>query len=255
MDASYVAKPDFKVLFERAVVNLEHQSTPVTKEKIKTIGNYNLQQIAEERLPPLSVIASHLPKEKSYQSYVRTPSYETKLHFLDLGEDNIMERLNRVRNKIYNYKELSVAETLELGVIVLFAPRDKGNKITREVVGLYRKISDYIYGKLELVLYGILYVMIDAFFNDEEEYEEMMKMLKEKTTIEAQDEFENQKLTEARLNYTSEQLELTHARLNYANEQIEALTDENNNITTKYNEAQERIAELEKELKILKNSK
>lgn len=63
MDASYVVDPDFKVLFEKAVVDLEHQSTPVDDDKIITIGDYNIQQIADERLPTLNVIASKLDEE------------------------------------------------------------------------------------------------------------------------------------------------------------------------------------------------
>ena len=47
MDASYVVDPDFKVLFESAVVDLEHQSTHVDEDKIIVIGDYNIQQIAE----------------------------------------------------------------------------------------------------------------------------------------------------------------------------------------------------------------
>lgn len=68
MDASYVVDPDFKVLFEPAVVDLEHQSTPVDTPKIKIIGDYNIQQIADERLPTLNVVASHLSKEKSVRN-------------------------------------------------------------------------------------------------------------------------------------------------------------------------------------------
>lgn len=59
MDASYVVDPDYIELFEPAVVNLEHQSKPVGGPKIIIIGDYKIQQIVDERLPTLSVIASH----------------------------------------------------------------------------------------------------------------------------------------------------------------------------------------------------
>lgn len=52
IDSSYVANPDFKELFEPAVVNVEHQSTPVTLDKIKAISQYKIQQTVNEHLPP-----------------------------------------------------------------------------------------------------------------------------------------------------------------------------------------------------------
>ena len=67
MDASYVVDPDYERLFVPAVVILEHQSKEVSISKIKIIGYYETQKIADERLPSLNVIASHLSPEKSVQ--------------------------------------------------------------------------------------------------------------------------------------------------------------------------------------------
>jgi hypothetical protein len=86
MDASYVVDPDFEILFEPAVVDLEHQSKPVDISKIQTIGEYNIQQIADERLPTLNIIASHLNEELSVKQFKRTPTTIVQLQFLNLGK-------------------------------------------------------------------------------------------------------------------------------------------------------------------------
>lgn len=100
MDASYVVDPDFKVLFEPAVVDLEHQSVPVDVPKIMIIGEYNIQQIADERLPPLNVIASRLSEEMSVKEFERTPTSTTKLMFLNLGRQDNKKRLSTLSNII-----------------------------------------------------------------------------------------------------------------------------------------------------------
>jgi len=86
MDVSYVVDPDFEILFEPAVVDLEHQSKPVDISKIQTIGEYDIQQIADERLPTLNIIASHLNEELSVKQFKRTPTTIVQLQFLNLGK-------------------------------------------------------------------------------------------------------------------------------------------------------------------------
>lgn len=91
-------------MFEEAIVDLEHQSVPVGMPKIKIIGDYNIQQIADERLPPLNVIASHLSEEKSVKEFERTPTTTTKLMFLNLGRTDIKKRLGNLNNIINNHE-------------------------------------------------------------------------------------------------------------------------------------------------------
>ncbi len=171
MDASYVVGPDFKVLFEEAIVDLEHQSVPVGMSKIKIIGDYNIQQIADERLPTLNVIASHLSEEKSVKEFERTPTTTTKLMFLNLGRDEIKKRLSNLSNIINNNEEqLTVKNALNLGIIVLFAPRDIACEITRHAVELYNKMKNKP-RKLEYTLYSVISAMVDAYFDDEDEYD------------------------------------------------------------------------------------
>lgn len=63
--------------------------------------------------------------------------------FLDLGSEDNKERLNTLSNIINNHEEqLTVGDALNLGIIVLFAPRENACAITRQVVELYSKIKN-----------------------------------------------------------------------------------------------------------------
>lgn len=97
MDSAYIAKPDYRILFEKVAVALEHQSIPVGDSKLHMIGNYDVQLVVDQHLPTLMVVASHLNEEKSKNKLIRSPSDITKLYFLNLGEKNITKRLNKVK--------------------------------------------------------------------------------------------------------------------------------------------------------------
>lgn len=215
-------------------MNLEHQSTPVSEEKIQIIGDYNIQQIADERLPTFNVIASHIDKEKSVQKYKRTPTSTTELYFVNLGEENIQQRLNTVSNIIRNNeKHLTTKDALNLGLIVLFAPRKKSRQITRKVVNLYIQIKN-MPKKLEYTLYCVINAMINAFFDDEKEHEELIKMINNETENEIIGRFETEIRTQNRLQ------DLEQAK----NE----LTEENKQLKNQNNELIDKIKKLEKQL-------
>lgn len=170
MDASYIIDPDYEEIFERMVANLEHQSTPVDDEKIDIISRYGIGEIQMEGLPHLSVVASHLPKEVSKKSHRISPSDILEPYYLDLGSEDNKQRLINARRKINNNEELTSNDELQLGVIVLFAPRDRAREITEEVVGLYLRIIEKLSLNMEYVLYSVLYSMIDAYFDDEDDF-------------------------------------------------------------------------------------
>ena len=180
MDASYIVDPDNKIIFERMVVNLEHQSYRVGKSKIRIMTLYEQKNIHEENLPNLSVVASHIPIESHEQYFERTPSHILKPYYLDLGEKDIQERLIKVKDIIDNNKKITNNAALNLGIIVLFAPRENALEITEKVIGLYNKIRDQLSKKMKNTLYQIIFAMIDAYCDKEEDFDRMVTMLKEK---------------------------------------------------------------------------
>ena len=212
MDASYVVDPDFERLLEPAVVILEHQSKAVDMPKIQIIGYYEIQKIADERLPPLSVIASHLSSEKSVQEFDRTPTSTTKLLFLDLGAEENQKRLNRLKNIInYNEEQLTIKDALNLGIVVLFAQREIAPEVTRQAIELYLKI-DAMPKKLEYTLYSVLYAMIDAYFDDENEYEELVNMINNETADEIVGKFESEIISQNKIFELEKELDGANSR-------------------------------------------
>ena len=186
MDSAYVADPDYKILFERVAVGLEHQAAPVGHEKLIKFGDYDVQLVVDEHLPTLLVVASHLNAEKSKNKLMRSPSDITQLYFLDLGEDNISQRLSTLNKIIYNNQYLSQGMALNLGVIALYAPRDCACEIMESVVNLYLKIVVNLDLQMEYTLYSVITILIDAFFDDEDEFRRLSKMMDENTSQESQ---------------------------------------------------------------------
>lgn len=220
MDSAYVANPDYKILFERVAVGLEHQSVPVGDDKLIKFGDYDIQLVVDEHLPTLLVVASHLNEEKSKNKLIRSPSDITQLYFLDLGEDNISQRLSTVSKTIYNNQYLSQEMTLNLGVIALYAPRNCACEMVETVVNLYLQIVGNLDLQMEYTLYSVITILIDAFFDDEHEFRRLTKMMDDNTSQESQMRFASHESTIESLNYAKEDLAHVEKDLAHAEEDL-----------------------------------
>ena len=239
MDSSYIIDSDFKIIFEPMVANGEHQSTPVGKDKIQMIGYYGIQQIHDENLPQFSYVASHISKEKHEQIYKRSPTDIIEPYFLDLGEEDNKKRLNNVRKIINQQENISNEDALNLGVIALFAPRNEAQKITEEVVMLYVSIVDNLSRKMESTLYSVLYAMVDAYFDDINEYWRVMTMLKENTSQESVEKFESVSIFKNKVSELEQENSIANGKI----ADLEKANDSANG----------KIANLEAEIKDLKS--
>ena len=242
MDSAYIADSDNRILFERVAVGLEHQSIPVGEKKLSKFGDYDIQLVVDEHLPTLLVVASHLNKDKSKNKLIRSPSDITQLYFLDLGEENISQRLSTVSKIIYNNQYLSQEMALNLGVIALYAPRECACEIMDTVVSLYLKIVENLDFHMEYTLYSVITVLLDAFFDDEDEYRRLTKMMDDNTSQESQMRFASHESTIESLTYAEEDLahardDLAHARddLAKANGKIADLEAEVKRLTDELN--------------------
>ena len=210
MDSAYIADSDNRILFERVAVGLEHQSIPVGEKKLSKFGDYDIQLVVDEHLPTLLVVASHLNKNKSKNKLIRSPSDITQLYFLDLSEENISQRLSTLSKIIYNNQYLSQEMALNLGIIALYAPRERACEIMDTVVRLYLKIVEKLDLHMEYTLYSVITVLLDAFFDDEDEYRRLTKMMDDNTSQESQMRFASHESTIESLTYAEE--DLAHAR-------------------------------------------
>lgn len=235
MDSAYIADSDNRILFERVAVGLEHQSIPVGEKKLSKFGDYDIQLVVDEHLPTLLVVASHLNKNKSKNKLIRSPSDITQLYFLDLGEDNISQRLSTVSKIIYNNQYLSQEMALNLGVIALYAHRERACEIMDAVVRLYLKIVEKLDLHMEYTLYSVITVLLDAFFDDEDEYRRLTKMMDDNTSQESQMRFASHESTIESLTYAEEDLAHTKDDLAKANGKIADLEAEVKRLTDELN--------------------
>lgn len=241
MDSAFILDPDGDILKERVSACLEHQSTPVNPTKLNKFGDYDIQLVSDENLPTLLIVASHLNPEESKNMLIRSPSDITKLYFLDLGEENICKRLNTVSKIIENKKYINNEIALNLGVILLYAPRKHACKITEKVSELYVKIVKELEFKMEYCLYSVITIMIDAYFDDENKYRRMINMVEKNTSKKTKEAFaETKKSLMNSIQWTKEDLAK-------ANEKIDKLEAENSRIP-KLEAENSRIPELEAQI-------
>ncbi len=270
MDSAYIADPDDKILFERVATALEHQSTPINDTKLSKIGDYDIQLVADENLPTFIVIASHLNEEKSKNLLKRSPSDITKPYFLDLGEENISKRLNSVSRIINSNQHLNIEDALNLGIIVLYTQRNQAYENIEKVLNLYLKVSTKLEFKIEYILYSVITIMIDAYFDDENKYNELINMINDNTSEESKQKFSLEEYLLEDMKYMKEHMEenLAAAKntIEKQNNEIEKQNSElekqkyeiekqNNEIEKQNNEIEKangKIADLEAENQILK---
>lgn len=166
---------------------------------------------------------------------MRSPSDITQLYFLDLGEDNISQRLSALNKIIYNNQYLSQEMALNLGVIALYVPRDCACEIMASVVNLYLKIVVNLDLQMEYTLYSVITILIDAFFDDEDEFRRLSKMMDENTSQESQVRFASHESTIESLTYAKEDLAYAEEDLAKANGKIADLEAEVKRLTEELN--------------------
>lgn len=158
-----------------------------------------------------------------------------RLNFIDLGERDNWERLNRIRNKLRFNKNLTLKDGLNLATAVLFIPEDCTKERTREALHYLRK-AKFKSKRLEFVLYAVFYCMIDAYFEDQEEFDRMIDMLDQNASKETtekcdsimriENKWENRlKNMEIELNEKNSELDEKNAEINKTNSEKETAYD------------------------------
>lgn len=259
MDSAFILDPDNEILFERVAACVEHISIPIGNVKLFKLGDYDIQLVADEHLPTFLVVASHHTRDKSLDTIIRFPSDITRPYFLDLSLENICERLNRLKKIINNNQHLSVKNALNLGIIPLYAPRKHAIHITKEVVELYLKTVDDLDEKMEYCLYSVLSILTDAYFEDEKEYEKVIKMIDQKTSTQSKINLASHEAVLEDLKYAKEdktklegELDETKYNLTKANGNISKLNGELDKTKHDLTEANGQIENLKAEVEKLK---
>ena len=168
MDWLILVEPDGHRLFEKILINVEFQSSRVTKEKIKIISEYKDYAKTYYGLPVLTVIIITDGYEYSEVEYSRVDSDILMPIFIRMDFDEIIERLNNLEEKILNHIELSEDDGLDMVFLPMFAPKKEGKWITEKVLHLFNMDG-----------YGIS-LMVKKYFKSTSKAEELLKMLEEK---------------------------------------------------------------------------
>ena len=141
----------------------------------------------------------------------------------------------------------------------MFAPRHRACIITEQVVRLYVDISNQLSKKMEYTLYSVLRVMVDAYFDDENEYERLIAMLNENTSVEVAERFVSLEIMHNDLEVAKSDLEEAYSDLEEAQSDLEVANSNlevaNSNLKEAQSDlegAESRIRELEAEVEDLK---
>ena len=179
MDWLILVEPDGHRLFEKILINVEFQSSRVTKEKIKIISEYKDYAKTYYGLPVLPVIIITDGYEYSEVEYSRVDSDILMPIFIRMDFDEIIERLNNLEEKILNHIELSEDDGLDMVFLPMFAPKKEGKWITEKVLHLFNMDKTLKKPFRGHVGYGIS-LMVKKYFKSTSKAEELLKMLEEK---------------------------------------------------------------------------
>jgi len=179
MDWLILVEPDGHRLFEKILINVEFQSSSVTKGKIKIISEYKDYSKTYYGLPVLSVIIITDGFKSSELEYSRVESDILKPIYIHINFDEIIERLNNLEEKIINHEALNENDGLDMVYLPMFAPKKEGKWITEKVLHLFNRDTSLKKPFRGHVGYGIS-LMVKKYFKSTPKAEELLKMLEEK---------------------------------------------------------------------------
>ena len=179
MDWLLLVEPDGHRLFEKILINVEFQSSRVTKEKIKIISEYKDYSKTYYGLPVLTVIIITDGFESSELEYSRVDIEVLKPIYIYITLEEIIEKLNNLEEKILNHEQLSEEDGLDMVYLPMFAPKKEAKWITEKILHLFNSDSSLRSPFRGHVGYGIS-LMIKKYFKSTRKAEELLKMLEEK---------------------------------------------------------------------------
>ena len=174
MDYSVLVMPE-DIIHYKSTLNVEHQSTELTDEKIKTIYEYKLSLIHDTLLPSTSIVITHIDPGERVQ-YFYSHDQVFLIIFIVITREEIYERLNILKNKINNNETLTEEESLNFSFIATFVDDEVGKEVMEELCELFDKTK--LDTRLKCELHFVLKKMIKHHFkNDENKIREMLTMI------------------------------------------------------------------------------
>ena len=105
---------------------------------------------------------------------------------------------------------------------------------------------------MEYILYSIITIMIDAYFDDENKYKELINMMDNNTSKEIKQKFESEEFIYEDVKFMEENMNNMKKDLTEANNTIQEQNNKIEEKDKKLEKANGKIADLEAEIQILK---
>ena len=179
MDLLEEVEADGERIKERTMLNIEHQSTKLTLEKMKKITEYVLYSECRYNVPIVALIVTPFKKEAQENMYKRSLSKFTKPLFIVIDEAEINKRLNNLETKI-KYNNVEDYELLDFAIIPIFAQKNQ-EQILEKLCHLYQKL-DQMENEIKTKISVILESMINKHVRSKEKQKELMEMIEKDLT-------------------------------------------------------------------------
>ena len=198
--------------FEEFIIDLEHQSSHVTLEKLKTLNLYSVHASYYFVKPVVSIVLTDVDSyNKSIKEYEIADYLIHKPLYIYFTKDKIRKKLKNILLKCDSKITISDMEAMDIAFLPIISPRDMRKEITKI---LARSFNKFII-KNERIAYVILQVLkllINYFFEGDEliELSGMINM-----------EFEEaiEKLFDPRFNELNDEVYQLNQKLKLANEE------------------------------------
>ena len=158
------------------LIHAEFQSYSVDDEKIEIIADCTDYSKIYYGRPVLTVIIMTEGYGSSVKEFKRTSSDILKPIYICMSEEEVIERLNNLEEKILNHKKLTDDEALDIAFLPMFAPKNKAHDITEKVTQLFREDTSLTGAFRNDIAFG-LSIMIRKYFDLTPKGKELLKMI------------------------------------------------------------------------------
>ena len=221
MDWLMLVEPDNETLFEKILINVEFQSTRVTKDKIQTMFDYKDYSKIYYGLPVLTVVVITNEYEYSEKEYYKVVSDIFKPVYIHMNDEKVNENLKNIEK---NIDRLSDDESLDMVLLPMFASEKQACKVTEKIVNLFRK-NKSLKGTFRNDIAFALSIMVRKYFDLTEKGKELLNMM-------------NPEVTDSRMK------DVIEYEVNYAIKAYEKEIEEKDKELTKQSEENKRLKEI-----------
>ena len=153
--------------------NIESQSTRVGIKEMRRFADYRIFAEYIYNLPVETIVLMTVDPKNSLKEYKISETDIIRPIYIYFPKEEVIKRFKNVSDKIENNETLTEEETLDIGLLPLFAPKENSQEITEKMCELIRKCKHMDY-ELKREISFILQIMVFKYFKDSEKREELL---------------------------------------------------------------------------------